>query len=117
MRSEDATKEELVWWIRRHEFAFRRELCGFGTEILTRRMDQHQVKADEAFDRYIAAVTELRELLAPYTRATQDEIPRKVYQRCVALEGEIKRAMEQWKAHNAASKRCYEALTGDGHGE
>ena len=116
MRLEDATKEELVWWIRRHEFAFRRELCGFGTEILTRRMNQHHAKADEAFGRYIAAVTEHTELLAPYTRMTLDEMPRKIYHRCVALEGEIKRAMEQWQAHNSASQRCYEALTGVGHG-
>lgn len=116
MRLEDATKEELVWWIRRHEFAFRRELCGFGTEILTHRMDQHQSKANEAFGRYMAAVVARMELLAPYTRTTLDEMPRKVYQRCVALEGEIKRARKQWQAHNAASKRCYEALTGGGHG-
>ena len=79
-------------------------------------MDQHHAKANEAFGRYIAAVTEHRELLAPYTRTTLDEIPRKVYRRCLALESEIKRAMEQWEAHNAAAKRCYEALTGGGHG-
>lgn len=116
MRLEDATKDELVWWIRRHEFAFHRELCGFGTEILTRRMDQHHAKANEAFDRYMAAATERRGLLAPYTRTTLDEMPRKVYQHCLVLEGEMKRAREQWKAHNAAAKRCYEALTGGGHG-
>ena len=68
MRLEDATKEELVWWIRKHEFALHRELCGFGTEILTRRMDRHHAKADEAFDRYIAAVTEHMGCPPPWTR-------------------------------------------------
>lgn len=114
MRLEDATKEELVWWIRKHEFAFHRELCGFGTEILTRRMDQNCAKANEAFGRYMAAVVARMDLLAPYTRTTPDEIPREVYRRCVALEDEMKRAKEQWQAHNEASKRCYVALTGGG---
>ena len=37
MKLEDATKEELVWWIREHSFELRRAMGSFTSDIMSRK--------------------------------------------------------------------------------
>lgn len=48
MKLEEATKEELIWWIRQHTFEISHALRHFESEILFRRYKDYNAKAEIA---------------------------------------------------------------------
>lgn len=66
MKLEEATKEELVWWIKEHSFELRRVMGSFSADIMFYRSKQYNSKAEAAGARYSKALEEYRSLLAPY---------------------------------------------------
>ena len=65
MKLADATKEELIWWIREHAFELSRGLDRFEADILYHRYEQYNAKAALAGEQFRRAFAEYRELLEP----------------------------------------------------
>lgn len=42
MKLEEATKEELVWWIKEHSFELRRAMGSFSADIMLYRMQKRR---------------------------------------------------------------------------
>lgn len=101
MRLEDATKEELVWWIRKNQFAFKYELKSFSSDILFRRSEAHQKKAREAGNRYLDALKQYEALMSPYNGQPLSQIPDEVIYQAADLSREMERArvaqLRAWK--------------------
>lgn len=66
MKLEEATKEELIWWIREHSFALSYRPVDFEADIMQRRHDIYMERADKAGDQYDKALESYRTLLTPY---------------------------------------------------
>lgn len=52
MKLEDATKEELIWWIKEHAFALSLRPSEFEADIMRRRHDVYMERADRCGERY-----------------------------------------------------------------
>lgn len=51
MKLEDATKEELIWWIKEHAFALSLRPSEFEADIMRRRHDVYMERADRCGER------------------------------------------------------------------
>ena len=111
MKLEEATKEELVWWIKEHSFELRRAMGSFSADIMLYRSKQYNAKAEAAGARYSKALEEYLNLLDQYQGKPLSSLPEKVIKK-----GELERAMTQaqkeqlrlWKA----ADRCLERICG-----
>ena len=52
MKLEDATKEELIWWIKEHAFALSLRPSEIEADIMRRRHDVYMERADRCGERY-----------------------------------------------------------------
>ncbi|WP_294514264.1 hypothetical protein [uncultured Intestinimonas sp.] len=102
MRLEDATKEELIWWIQGHAFDLSYSLKRFEADIMLHRYDEYNAKARLAGERFSSALSEYNSLLAPYNEERLSSIPEHVIKRAAALEKVMSSASKEqrrwWKA-------------------
>lgn len=110
MRLEDATKDELVWWIKKKQFAFGYELQDFPHDILFRRHDVYLQKAKESGDRFVKASEKHGELLGPYEGRPISEIPGHVLRKAAALETEMIRAIKAQRKAWMEADRCMKKI-------
>ena len=108
MKLEDATKEELVWWIREHSFELRRAMGSFTSDIMLRRARQYNTKAGEAVEQYEKALADYRGLLAPYQGKPLSSLPRGVIQKGAELERVMTQAQKEQLRCWRAADRCLE---------
>lgn len=108
MKLEDATKEELVWWIREHSFELRRAMESFTSDIMFRRARQYNTKAGEAVEQYEKALADYRGLLAPYQGKPLSSLPRDVIQKGAELERVMTQAQKKQLRCWRAADRCLE---------
>lgn len=101
MKLEDATKEELVWWIKNNCFVLSFDERCFESDILFRRLELSIEKAHAAGERYSVALVKYTDLLEPYRGRPLTEIPDHTIKKGAALEREMKAASKQ---QNAAHK-------------
>ena len=110
MRLEDATKEELVWWIRKNQFAFKYELKSFTNDILFHRSEAYQKKAREAGDRYLDALKQYEALMSPYNGQPLAKIPDEVIYQAADLSRKMERAraaqLRAWKKEDQFLKEA-----------
>lgn len=106
MKLEDATKEELVWWIREHAFELHYELEHFESDIMTRRYRQFNDKAHSAGERYSEALTEYAQLLSPYRGQKISSIPRDVCKKGAELEQIMQQAAKEQRQYWKAADKC-----------
>ena len=107
MRIEDATKEELVWWIHENAIRLSTELKRFSADIMFRRHQVYEEKASEAGERCRAALNEYEELLKPYYGKPIASIPRNVLKQGAALERKIQDAIREQRRMWKAADRCF----------
>lgn len=98
MNLEDATKEELIWWIKNNSFVLSFDERRFESDILFRRSELSIEKAHAAGERYSAALVKYTDLLEPYQGRPLTEIPDYVIKKAAALEREMKAASKQQSA-------------------
>lgn len=110
MKLEDATKEELVWWIREHSFELRRAMGSFTADIMFRRARQYNVKAETAGEQYTKARAEYQVLLAPYQGKTLSSLPRDIIQKGAELERVMTQAQKEQLRCWRAADRCMERM-------
>lgn len=112
MKLEEATKEELVWWIKEHSFELRRVMGSFSADIMFYRSKQYNAKEEAAGARYSKALEEYRNLLAPYHGKPLSSLPEKVIKKGAELERAMTQAQkEQFRLWKAAD-RCLERICG-----
>ena len=112
MKLEEATKEELAWWIKEHSFELRRVMGSFSADIMFYRSKQYNSKAEAAGARYSKALEEYRSLLAPYQGKPLSSLPREVIKKGAELERAMTQAQkEQFRLWKAAD-RCLERICG-----
>lgn len=112
MKLEEATKEELVWWIKEHFFELRKAMGSFSADIMFYRSKQYNAKAEAAGTRYSKAMEEYRNLLAPYLGKPLSSLPREVIKKGAELERAMTQAQkEQFRLWKAAD-RCLERICG-----
>ena len=112
MKLEEATKEELVWWIKEHSFELRRAMGSFSADIMFYRSKQYNAKAEAAGARYSKALEEYRNLLAPYQGKPLSSLPREILKKGAELERAMTQAQkEQFRLWKAAD-RCLERICG-----
>lgn len=106
MKLEEATKEELVWWIRNHAFELHYELEHFESDIMLRRYRQFNDKAHSAGERYSKALAEYSKLLEPYMGRKISEIPRGVCEKGAELERVMQQASKEQRRYWKAADKC-----------
>ena len=109
MRLEEATKEELIWWIRQHAFDLSYALKRFEADIMFKRNEELNAKAHLAGERYSEALSEYITLTKPYNGKPLSSIPDYVVKRIASLEKIMMSAMKEqqrlWKAADKCLKR------------
>lgn len=110
MKLEDATKEELIWWIREHAFELSRRLDRFEADILFHRHEQYNAKAALAGEQFRRAFAEYCELLEPYNGKPLLSIPEHVVKRGAELEKAMKKANQKQRRCWAAADHCLKRI-------
>lgn len=106
MKLEEATKEELVWWIREHSFELHRALGHFASDIMIRRSQQYNDKAKLAGERYSNALAEYSKLLSPYRGQKISSIPIDVCKKGAELEQVMQQAAKEQRRYWKAADKC-----------
>ena len=118
MKLEDATKEELVWWIKEHAFALSYRPSEFEADIMRRRHDVYMEKADKCGEQYDEALKSYRALLTPYLGKPLGLLPKDVLDQGARLEKAMNAAqrerMRLWNLANKCMDRVLGALDGGG---
>ena len=78
MKLEDATKEELIWWIKEHSFALSYRPSEFEADIMRHRHDVYMEKADKCGEQYDEALKSYQTLLTPYLGKPLGLLPKDV---------------------------------------
>lgn len=110
MKLEEATKEELIWWIRQHAFDLSYSLERFEAEMMLHRYDEYNIKAELAGERFSSALSEYNSLLAPYHEKRISSIPEHVINRAAALEKVMNSASKEQRRLWKAADKCMEKV-------
>ena len=110
MKLEDATKEELIWWIREHAFELSRGLDRFEADILFHRYEQYNAKAALAGEQFQQAFAEYRELLESYNGKPLLSIPDHVVKRGAELEKTMEKASQKQRRCWTAADQCLKQI-------
>ena len=94
MKLEEATKEELIWWIRQHTFEISHALRHFESEILFRGYKDYNAKAEIAGKQYEEAFIAHKALLEPYAGKPIRDIPVNIVHQAAELENAMKTFQE-----------------------
>ncbi len=89
MRLEDATKEELMWWIRKNAVRLYFDERRFESDILFRRSQLAIDKSRVAGERYTAALVKYSDLLKPYEGQRIMDLPQSVITQGAKFEREM----------------------------
>ena len=111
MRLEDATKEELVWWIRKNQFTFKYELKSFSSDILFRRSEVYRKKAREAGDKYLDALKQYESLMSPYNGQPLSQIPAEVIYQAADLSNKMEHARIAQRRAWKKEEQCLKAAS------
>ena len=106
MKLEEATKEELVWWIREHSFELHQAMKHFSSDIMLHRSQQYNEKAKLAGERYSDALAEYSKLLSPYMGRKISEIPRDICKKGAELEQVMLQAAREQRRYWKAADKC-----------
>lgn len=112
MKLEEATKEELVWWIREHSFELHQAMKHFSSDIMLRRSQQYNEKAKFAGECYSKALSEYSELLSPYMGQKISAIPREICKKAAELEQVMQKAAKEQRHYWRAATRCCQRTLG-----
>lgn len=117
MKLEDATKDELIWWINKNQFQFKYELKRFTSDIFYRRSVVFQEKAKEEGLKYLESLEHYKNLLKPYAGRPVSAVPNEVLHRIEALEREIVRASNARNKAWETSRQWFDRAVSEEYGE
>lgn len=112
MRLEDATKGELLWWLREGPGALACDEEEIIRDIVQRRAEQAFERSQAAAARYERALERFVSIRKPYCDAPLAQIPNAVLEACADLEAEMQAAgkdEEQYYKEYARWDKCGEA--------
>ena len=112
MRLEDATKEELIWWIREHAFALSLRPSDFEADIMWRRHDVYMERADQCSEQYDQALKSYQTLLTPYLGKPLGDLPKDVLDKGAKLEKTMKKAWQEMMRLRGLANKCMDRVLG-----
>lgn len=112
MKLEDATKEELIWWIKEHAFALSLRTSEFEADIMRRRHDVYMERADQCGDQYDQALQSYQALLTPYLGKPLGELPKDVLDKGAKLEKVMKKAWQERMRLWGLANKCMDRVLG-----
>lgn len=114
MKLEEATKEELIWWIKEHAFALSYRPSDFEADIMRHRHDVYMERADKVGEQYDKDLKSYQALLAPYLGKPLGVLPKDVLEQGSRLEKAMRDAhqerMRLWGLANKCMDRVLRAL-------
>lgn len=112
MKLEDATKDELVWWIKEHSFALSFRPSEFEADIMHRRHDVYMERADRCGERYDRALQSYQALLTPYLGKPLGDLPKDVLNRGAELEKVMNEAQRERMRLWGLANKCMDRVLG-----
>lgn len=112
MKLEDATKEELIWWIKEHSFALSYRPSDFEADIMRHRHDVYMDRADKAGEQYDKALKSYRALLTPYFGRPLGDLPREVLDKGSKLEKTMNDAQREQMRLLGLANKCMDRVLG-----
>lgn len=112
MKLEDATKEELIWWIKEHSFALSFRPSEFEADIMRHRHDVYMEKADKCGEQYDEALKSYQTLLTPYLGKPLGLLPK----RCAGPGRKAGKDYERRPAETDAAMEPCQQVHGPGAG-
>lgn len=88
MRLEDATKEELIWFIEENSFKLEYELKNFEATILFYRIQKRLEERNIVLKQYTEALNEYINFLEPYDNV--NDMPKEIIAKGIELERKMK---------------------------
>ena len=110
MKLEEATKEELIWWIKEHAFALSYRPGDFEADIMLHRHDVYMERADKAGERYDKALESYQALLTPYLGKPLGDIPREVLDKGAKLEKTMNAAQKERMRLFGLANKCMDRV-------
>lgn len=113
MRIEDATKGELLWWLREGPGALACDEGEIIRDIAQRRAEQAFERSQAAAARYDRALEQFVSIRKPYCDVPLVQIPDTVLAECAALEAEMQAAgkdEERYYKEYARWDKCWENM-------
>lgn len=114
MKLEDATKEELIYWIKRHSFKLREELKDFESDILFYKIERILAQQEKLHKMYRETVAKYNELLKPFEGIPIGDVPQDILDKAIQLQEKMndlnrksQKRQKEWEKYN---KRCDEIL-------
>lgn len=112
MKLEDATKEELIWWIQEHAFALSYRPGDFEADIMLHRHDVYMERADKAGEQYDKALELYTSLLTPYLGKPLGDLPREVLDKGAKLEKTMNAAQKERMRLLGLASKCMDRVLG-----
>ena len=112
MKLEDATKDELIWWIKEHSFALSYRSGDFEADIMRHRHDVYMERADKAGDRYDKALKSYQALLTPYLGKSLENLPKDVLDQGAKLEKTMNAAQRDRIRLLGLANKCMDRVLG-----
>lgn len=116
MKLEQATKEELIWWIREHSFALSYRPSDFEADIMRRRHDIYMEWADKAGERFDKALESYQALLTPYLGKPLGDLPKDVLDQGAKLEKTMNAAQRERMRLFGLANKCMDRVLGASDG-
>lgn len=110
MKLEDATKEELIWWIKEHTFALSYRPSDFEADIMRYRHDVYMERADKAGEQYDKALISYQALLTPYLGKPLGDLPKDVLDQGAKLEKTMNAAQKERMRLFGLANKCTDRM-------
>ncbi len=86
MKLEEATKEELILWIKRRIFKLKGALEGFENDILCYRIERNSAEQERLRKMYKETLIEYIELLKPFEGVQIRAVPQDILDKAIKLQ-------------------------------
>lgn len=107
MKLEDATKEELIYWIKQHNFKLREELKNFESDILFYKIERILAEQEKLHKIYKETVIKYNELVKPFAGIPIGDVPQDILDKAIQLQEKmsdlskkLQKKRKEWEKYN-----------------
>lgn len=110
MKLEEATKEELIWFIRKNSFTLKNELDSFEFDIMMRRNSDYHAKAKAQSDKCLDLLAEYEKVVSPYNGKPLSSVPESILKKAKGLLDAYKAASEARDRYYKLADKCLKQI-------
>lgn len=107
MKLEEATKEELIYWIKQHNFKLREELKNFESDILFYKIERNLAEQEKLHKMYRETVAKYNELVKPFDGVPIGDVPQDILDKAIQLQEKMsninkksQKKEKEWRKYN-----------------